>query len=88
VYKDREVYVSNPTEFPDSIDITSKVKEVQEPVVKASIIVPDGVQILSVKITFLLFAEYFGDMMDLCFSHRAEELEHRYLDAGTRVHLQ
>jgi translation elongation factor EF-4 len=43
VYKDREVYVSNPTEFPDSIDITSKVKEVQEPVVKASIIVPDGV---------------------------------------------
>ncbi|KAJ7343219.1 P-loop containing nucleoside triphosphate hydrolase protein [Mycena albidolilacea] len=68
VYKDREVYVSNPTEFPDAIDVSSKVKEVQEPVVKASIIVPE---------------EYFGDMMDLCFTHRAEELEHKYLDAGT-----
>ncbi|KAJ7444868.1 P-loop containing nucleoside triphosphate hydrolase protein [Mycena latifolia] len=61
-------YISNPTEFPDSIDVSSKVQEVQEPVVKASIIVPE---------------EYFGDMMDLCFTHRAEELDHRYLDAGT-----
>ena len=26
--------------------------------------------------------EHFGDMMELCFSHRAEELEHRYLDSG------
>ncbi|KAF7363657.1 Translation factor GUF1, mitochondrial [Mycena sanguinolenta] len=68
VYRDREVYVSNPTEFPDAIEAASKVKEVQEPIVKASIIVPE---------------EYFGDMMDLCFSHRAEELEHKYLDAGT-----
>ncbi|KAF7338100.1 Translation factor GUF1, mitochondrial [Mycena venus] len=68
VYKDKEVYVSNPTEFPDAIDVSSKVKEVQEPVVKASIIVPE---------------EYFGEMMDLCFTHRAEELEHKYLDAGT-----
>ncbi|KAJ6525683.1 P-loop containing nucleoside triphosphate hydrolase protein [Mycena capillaripes] len=68
VYRDREVFISNPTEFPDAIDASSKVLEVQEPVVKASIIAPE---------------EYFGDMMDLCFSHRAEELEHRYLDAGT-----
>ncbi|KAJ7775123.1 P-loop containing nucleoside triphosphate hydrolase protein [Mycena metata] len=68
VYKDREVFVSNPTEFPDAIDVASKVKEIQEPVVKASIIAPE---------------EYFGEMMDLCFSHRAEELDHRYLDAGT-----
>ncbi|KAJ7632858.1 P-loop containing nucleoside triphosphate hydrolase protein [Roridomyces roridus] len=68
VYKDREVYVSNPTEFPDASEMASKVIEVQEPVVKASIIVPE---------------DYFGDMMDLCYTHRAEELEHRYLDAGT-----
>lgn len=27
--------------------------------------------------------EYFGDMMELCFSHRAEDLDHRYLDSGT-----
>ncbi|KAJ7087798.1 P-loop containing nucleoside triphosphate hydrolase protein [Mycena epipterygia] len=68
VYKDREEYISNPTEFPDSVDVSTKVKEVQEPVVKASIIVPE---------------EYLGDMMDLCFNHRGEELDHRYLDAGT-----
>ncbi|KAJ7156969.1 GTP-binding protein lepa [Mycena crocata] len=68
VYKDKEVYVSNPTEFPDTVEVASKVKEIQEPVVNASIIVPE---------------KYFGDMMDLCFSHRAEELDHRYLDAGT-----
>ncbi|KAG6830749.1 Translation factor guf1 mitochondrial [Tricholoma furcatifolium] len=69
VYRDnKEVFVSNPTEFPDTADSTCKVKEIQEPIVKASIIVPE---------------EYFGDMMDLCFSHRAENLEHRYLDSGS-----
>ncbi|KAH0583623.1 Translation factor guf1 mitochondrial [Termitomyces sp. 'cryptogamus'] len=69
IYRDnKEVFVSNPTEFPETADSTCKVKEIQEPVVKASIIVPE---------------EYFGDMMELCFSHRAEELDHRYLDSGT-----
>jgi translation factor GUF1, mitochondrial len=24
-----------------------------------------------------------GDLMELCFQHRGEELEHRYLDAGS-----
>jgi translation elongation factor EF-4 len=42
IYKDRTVLVSNPTEFPEVTDSTSKVKEVQEPIVNASIIVPDG----------------------------------------------
>lgn len=42
IYKDRTVIVSNPTEFPDITDTTTKVREVQEPMVKASIIVPDG----------------------------------------------
>ena len=28
-------------------------------------------------------AEYLGEMMDLCFSHRAEEMDHRYLDSGS-----
>ncbi|KAJ8700012.1 Translation factor guf1 mitochondrial [Pleurotus ostreatus] len=66
VYKDKEVIVSNPTDFPEVTDTTSKVKEIQEPTVSASIIVPE---------------QYFGDMMDLCFSHRAEDLDHRYLDS-------
>ncbi|KAF9265603.1 translation factor GUF1, mitochondrial [Marasmius fiardii PR-910] len=69
IYRDnKEVYISNPTEFPDASDPSSKVKEVHEPVVKASIIVPE---------------DHFGEMMDLCFSHRAEELDHRYLDTGS-----
>ncbi|CAA7271490.1 unnamed protein product [Cyclocybe aegerita] len=68
IYKDREVVISNPTDFPDVADIGARVKEVQEPVVKASIIVPE---------------EYFGEMMELCYSHRADELDHRYLDSGT-----
>lgn len=67
VYHDREVIISNPTEFPEVTDATARVKEIQEPVVKASIIVPE---------------EYFGDLMELCYSHRAEDLDHRYLDSG------
>ena len=39
----KESYISNPTDFPDVTDTTSKVKEIREPVVKASIIVPQGV---------------------------------------------
>lgn len=42
VYRDRTVTVSNPTEFPEVSDVAAHVKEVQEPVVKASIIVPQG----------------------------------------------
>ncbi|TDL25027.1 GTP-binding protein lepa [Rickenella mellea] len=67
VYKDRTIFVRNPTEFPEVTDPSSRVVEVQEPVVKASIIVPE---------------DYLGEMMDLCFNHRAEELDHRYLDTS------
>ncbi|TFY61907.1 hypothetical protein EVJ58_g4217 [Rhodofomes roseus] len=69
VYGDRSgnrtEIVSNPTNFPDITDSTARVKEILEPIVNASIIVPE---------------EYLGDMMDLCFSHRGENLDHRYLD--------
>ncbi|KAG2365703.1 translation factor GUF1, mitochondrial [Suillus spraguei] len=68
IYKDKTVMISNPTEFPDTSDTSSKVKQVQEPVVNASIIVPE---------------EYMGEMMNLCFAHRAENLDHRYLDSGS-----
>ena len=50
IYRERDgertVVVSNPTDFPDITDTGSKVKEVQEPVVKASIIVPEGTALL------------------------------------------
>jgi len=39
---DKEFLVSNPTDFPDVSDSTSRVKEIQEPIVKATIIVPEG----------------------------------------------
>ncbi|KAI6045535.1 P-loop containing nucleoside triphosphate hydrolase protein [Pisolithus marmoratus] len=68
IYRDQMLIVSNPTDFPDEWGPTSRVREVQEPMVKASIIVPE---------------EYLGDMMDLCFSRRADDLDHRYLDSGT-----
>ena len=42
VYRDRTVIVSNPTDFPDIMDTSAHVREVQEPIVKASIIVPEG----------------------------------------------
>ncbi|KAH8117170.1 hypothetical protein DFH11DRAFT_1687249 [Phellopilus nigrolimitatus] len=67
IYRDRTVFISNPTNFPDLADATSKVSEVQEPVVNASIIVPE---------------EFLGEMMDLCYSRRAVELDHRYLDSS------
>jgi translation factor GUF1, mitochondrial len=86
VFRDREQLISNPTEFPDVVDIASKVKEVQEPIVKASIIVPQGKQKYWFSSSFLLsisiYAEYLGEMMDLCYSRRAVDLDHRYLESG------
>ncbi|KAK2466743.1 hypothetical protein APHAL10511_001001 [Amanita phalloides] len=66
IYRDREEIISNPTEFPDTTDTAAHVKEVQEPVVNASILVPD---------------DFSGDMMELCFSHRAVDLDLKYIDA-------
>ncbi|THH10836.1 hypothetical protein EW145_g1052 [Phellinidium pouzarii] len=68
IYRDRTEFISNPTDFPDLADATFKVVEVQEPVVNASIIVPE---------------EYLGEMMTLCYSCRATDLNHRYLDASS-----
>lgn len=81
---DRTVVVSNPTDFPDTTDTASKVKEVQEPVVKASIIVPEGAASLWVDNGPPLteIPEYLGEMMDLCFVHRGEDLDYKYLDSS------
>jgi translation elongation factor EF-4 len=80
----RTVVVSNPTDFPDTTDASSKVKEVEEPVVKATIIVPEGPTFLCIDgsppITEII--EYLGEMMDLCFVHRGEDLDYKYLDSS------
>ncbi|KAL9715366.1 Translation factor guf1 mitochondrial [Leucoagaricus gongylophorus] len=65
---DKEFLVSNPTDFPDVSDSTLRVKEIQEPIVKATIIVPE---------------EYFGEMLDLCYVRRGDDLDHKYLDSGS-----
>lgn len=42
IYRDRIETISNPTDFPDVVNGSGKVIEVQEPVVNACIIVPEG----------------------------------------------
>lgn len=29
--------------------------------------------------------EYLGEMMDLCFSHRAEDMDHRYMETSSEA---
>ncbi|KAH9043066.1 GTP-binding protein lepa [Lactarius pseudohatsudake] len=70
VYRDRTVIVSNPTDFPDLSGHIYACPRGQEPIVKASIIVPE---------------EFLGEMMDLCFEHRAEDVDHRYLESSGEI---
>ncbi|TBU65331.1 GTP-binding protein lepa [Dichomitus squalens] len=60
--------ISNPTEFPDPSEFASggRVRAVLEPIVKASIIVPE---------------KYFSAMMDLCFEHRGTDLDWQPMEA-------
>lgn len=89
IYKDRTEMVSNPTNFPDITDVASRVREVHEPIVKATIIVPEGRRTFSLSFTDLTTPlEYLGEMMDLCYSHRSGELEYKYLDtAGSSARI-
>ena len=43
VYTDCTVMISNPTDFPDAREDTSKLREIREPMVTSRIIVPRGV---------------------------------------------
>jgi len=67
VQKGKSKIISNPTDFPEASEVSMRTAEVQEPMVNATIIVPQ---------------EYLGDMMDLCSSHRAQDIDHRYLDSS------
>ncbi|KAG0345036.1 Translation factor guf1 mitochondrial [Podila humilis] len=64
--------IRNPTEFPDTDELSWKVKSVQEPMVKTTMIFPN---------------DYLGDIMVLCGSRRGVQLEHTYLDES-RVMLK
>ncbi|KAF8609890.1 GTP-binding protein lepa [Ceratobasidium sp. AG-I] len=68
----KEKEVSNPVEFPEPGEVgtgsAASVREILEPVVNATIIVPE---------------EYIGEMLDLCSSHRATEITHTYLSSAS-----
>ncbi|KAL5635426.1 hypothetical protein ACGC1H_004276 [Rhizoctonia solani] len=71
----QEKEVSNPVDFPEPGEIGSSsgstVQEILEPIVHATIIVPE---------------EYIGNMLDLCSAHRATDLAHTYLsDSDSRM---
>ncbi|GAA6011004.1 hypothetical protein JCM11491_005904 [Sporobolomyces phaffii] len=67
-YKDGTVKtIDNPADFPDPGGLL-KVAEVQEPMIRATIVAPD---------------EYTGSIINLCTSHRGIPLSHTYLSSGT-----
>jgi translation elongation factor EF-4 len=36
-------------------------------------------------INYFTFLEYLGEMLDLCYSRRGEDVEHKYLDSGSAM---
>ncbi|KAG8763099.1 Translation factor guf1 mitochondrial [Ceratobasidium sp. 423] len=71
----QEKEVSNPVDFPEPGEVGassgSTVREILEPIVHATVIVPE---------------EYIGNMLDLCSAHRATDLTHTYLsDSDSRI---
>lgn len=74
VYKDgKEEFISNPAEFPDVTDTKFRVDRVEEPMVNATIFVPN---------------DYIGDMMDLCSKYRGVQLEYKFLEGTDRAILR
>lgn len=74
VYHDgREVFISNPAEFPDTTDTRTRVTRVEEPMVNATIFVPN---------------DYLGDMMDLCARYRGVQQEYKYMEGSERAILK
>jgi len=69
----KHTFVSNPADFPDTHDPTSGVIGIEEPVVNATIFVPN---------------QYIGEMMDLCSRYRGVQIEYRFLEATDRAILR
>lgn len=59
---DEEIFIDSPAELPDQ----SKIKEIQEPYIRAQIIMPD---------------EYIGSVMKLCMDRRGVQVNTNYLSA-------
>lgn len=70
IYVDREEkIIYRPDEFPAGLEL-QKVKEVQEPLVKATITTP---------------SEYIGSIIELCESSRGEQLDLKYVSSNQVV---
>ena len=68
IWKDgREDTFSSPQDFPDSQVAVTKVAQLQEPFVSATITLPD---------------EYIGSVIELCESHRGSQVELSYFTAA------
>ncbi|WVR07951.1 GTP-binding protein LepA [Kwoniella sp. DSM 27419] len=70
---DTEVFVSNPIDFPEVGDHKFRIKHVEEPMINATIFVPN---------------EYIGEMMDLCARYRGVQQEYRILENSDRAVLR
>ncbi|TYJ53184.1 GTP-binding protein LepA [Cryptococcus floricola] len=68
-----EQFISNPVEFPEPGDPKARVAHVEEPMINATIFVPN---------------EYIGSMMDLCARYRGIQLEYRILENSERAVLR
>ncbi|ORY34653.1 hypothetical protein BCR39DRAFT_513835 [Naematelia encephala] len=69
----RQAMISNPAEFPEATDPKNRVASVEEPMVHATIFVPN---------------EYIGSMMDLSSKYRGVQLEYKVLDTTGRAMLR
>ncbi|WVN87477.1 GTP-binding protein LepA [Cryptococcus depauperatus CBS 7841] len=70
---DTEEYISNPVEFPELTDSRARVARVEEPMINATIFVPN---------------DYIGAMMDLCARYRGIQQEFRVLENSDRAVLK
>ncbi|KAK8849772.1 GTP-binding protein LepA [Kwoniella newhampshirensis] len=68
-----ELFVSNPVDFPEVTDSKQRVAHVEEPMINATIFVPN---------------EYIGEMMDLCSRYRGVQQEYRILENSDRAILR
>lgn len=69
----KETFVSNPSDFPETHDSSSGIVKIEEPIVNATIFVPN---------------RYIGEMMDLCARYRGVQVEYRVLEATDRAILR
>ncbi|OCF40684.1 GTP-binding protein LepA [Kwoniella heveanensis CBS 569] len=68
-----ETFISNPVEFPEVANATHRIAHVEEPMINATIFVPN---------------EYIGEMMDLCARYRGIQQEYRILENSDRAILR